>query len=289
MFTLPVLSQIVLNGITLSAIYILVALGFTLIFGIMRIVNFAHGEFAMLGGFALLFFYSVLKLHFFIALPLAAVMVGLGSLVLEKLVYRRFYQREMPGMIASLGVSITLMYGAVALWGTHQRSIPGAFSSVYNIGPVFITAERLAVIGVCVASLLLFYVVLKYTRMGLAMRVIAEDRVTAEAQGINTTSVYRYAFFISAAMAALAGGLIGQLFSLSPFMGLMPLTKAFIVVILGGLGGIVGAAVGGIILGLSESFVSTFYGTSMAQFMSFGLIMAILLFRPQGLLGRKEG
>ena len=288
MFTIPVLSQIALNGITLSAIYILVALGFTLIFGVMRIVNFAHGEFVMLGGFALLFFYSALNLNFFIALPLAAVAVGLASLVLEKVVYRRFYQREMPGMIASLGVSIALMYGAVALWGTHQRSIPGAFSAVYNVGPVFITAERLAVIGVCLASLLLFYLVLKYTRIGLAMRVIAEDRVTAEAQGINTTSVYRYAFFISAAMAALAGGLIGQLFSLSPFMGLMPLTKAFVVVILGGLGGIMGAAIGGLVLGLSESFVSTFYGTSMAHFMSFGLIVAILLFRPQGLFGRTE-
>lgn len=289
MFTLPVLSQIVLNGITLSAIYILVALGFTLIFGVMRIINFAHGEFAMLGGFALLFLYSGLNLNFFVALLLATLAVGAGSLVLEKFVYRRFYQREMPGMIASLGLSIALIYGGVVLWGTHQRSIPSAFSGVYKMGPVFITAERIAVIGVCVASLLLFYVVLKYTRMGLAMRVIAQDRATAEAQGIDTTSIYRYAFFISTAMAALAGGLIGQLFSLSPFMGHMPLVKAFIVVILGGLGSIPGAAVGGLILGLGESFVSTFYGASAAQFISFGLIIVILLFRPEGLLGRKEG
>lgn len=179
MFTLPVLSQIVLNGITLSAIYILVALGFTLIFGIMRIVNFAHGEFAMLGGFALLFFYSVLKLHFFIATARGGD-GWLGFSRSREACLSPLLSAGDAGMIASLGVSITLMYGAVALWAPIQRSIPGAFSSVYNIGPVFITAERLAVIGVCVASLLLFYVVLKYTRMGLAMRVIAEDRVTAK-------------------------------------------------------------------------------------------------------------
>ncbi|HEX2891614.1 branched-chain amino acid ABC transporter permease [Vineibacter terrae] len=289
MFTFAILSQIALNGITLSAIYILVALGFTLIFGVMRIVNFAHGEFAMLGGFALSFFYVSLGLHFLVALPIAAVAVGAFSLVLERVVYRRFYQREMPGMIASLGVSIALMYGGVALWGTHQRSIPSAFSAVYTIGPIFVTAERVVVIGVCLVSLALFYLVLRFTRIGLAMRVVAEDRITAEAQGIDTVATYRFAFFISTAMAALAGGLIGQLFSLSPFMGLMPLVKAFIVVILGGLGGILGAAIGGLVLGLGESFVSTFYGASAAQFISFGLIIAILLFRPQGLVGRKEG
>jgi branched-chain amino acid transport system permease protein len=287
-FTFPVLSQIALNGITLSAIYIQVALGFTLIFGVMRIVNFAHGELAMLGGFALLFLYASLGLNFLVALPLAAALVAALSLVLERVVYRRFYQREMPGMIASLGVSIALMYGAVALWGTHQRSVPTAFSGVYNVGLVFVTAERLVVIGVCLVSLALFYLVLKFTRIGLAMRVVAEDRVTAEAQGINTIATYRFAFFISTAMAALAGGLIAQLFSLSPFMGLMPLVKAFIVVILGGLGSVLGAAVGGLVLGLGESFISTFYGASAAQFVSFGLIIAILIFRPEGLVARRE-
>ncbi|MGH8429663.1 MAG: branched-chain amino acid ABC transporter permease, partial [Solimonas sp.] len=155
MFSVPVLSQIVLNGLSLSAIYILVALGFTLIFGTMKIINFAHGEFAMLGGFALFYVYGVFGLPFLVALPLAALSVAAVSLVVEQLVYQRFYQKEMQGMIATLGLALALTYGAVILWGTHQRSIPPAFSEIYSIGPVIVTADRLVVFGVAIVTLLL--------------------------------------------------------------------------------------------------------------------------------------
>jgi branched-chain amino acid transport system permease protein len=288
MLTIPVLSQIVLNGISLGAIYVLVALGFTLIFGIMRIVNFAHGEFAMLGGFAVLYLYAKGGLPFLVALPLAALSVAALSLILEQLVYQRFYQKEMQGLLATLGLSVALTYGGVILWGTYERSLPPPFPGIYSVGPVIVAADRLVVFGVATVTLSLFYLFMRFTRIGLAMRVVAQDLETAEAQGINARATYRVSFFIATAMAALAGGLVGQLYSVSPFIGAMPLMKAFIVVILGGLGSVPGAAAGGLLLGMEESFVGTFYGASVAQFASFGAIILLLILRPSGLFGERS-
>jgi branched-chain amino acid transport system permease protein len=288
MLTIPVLSQIVLNGISLGAIYVLVALGFTLIFGIMRIVNFAHGEFAMLGGFAVLYLYAKVGLPFLIALPLAALSVAALSLIVEQLIYQRFYQKEMQGLLATLGLSVALTYGGVILWGTYERSLPPAFPGTYSVGPVIVAADRLVVFGVATVTLFLFYVFMRFTRIGLAMRVVAQDLEIAEAQGINARATYRVSFFVATAMAALAGGLVGLLYSVSPFIGAMPLVKAFIVVILGGLGSVPGAAAGGLLLGMGESFVGTFYGASVAQFASFGAIILLLILRPSGLFGGKS-
>lgn len=285
MLSAAVLVQVVLNGVNLSAIYVLVALGFTLIFGIMRILSFAHGEFAMLGGFALLYLYSAIDLPFLVALPAAAVLVGVVSLPIERFIYRPFYQKEMQGMIATLGLSLMVTYGGVMIWGTYQQSIPPAFSAIFALGPVVIPADRLVVLGVSLGSLALFYAFMRLTRTGLAMRVVAQDLQIAEAQGIDSLATYRLAFFIATTMAALAGGLLGQLYSLSPFMGGLPLLKAFIVVILGGLGSVLGAAAGGLILGMGESFVATFLGAAVAQFASFAAIILLLVVRPSGLFG----
>lgn len=288
MFSLPVLSQVALNGLNLSAIYILMALGFTMLFGIMRIVNFAHGEFAMLGGFLLLYMMQEVSVPFLLALPLSALLVGAASLIVERLVLRPFYGREHQGMIATLGLSTMLIYLSVIGFGVAQRSIPPAYSTVFMMGPIIIPADRLVVLGAAVLTLLVFFLFMRFTSTGLAMRVVAQDAEVAEAQGINATRQYQVAFFIASALAALAGGLLGQLYSLSPFMGAAPLLKSFIVVILGGLGSIPGAALGGLVLGMAESILTTYYGAAVAQFASFGVIMLVLAVRPQGLLGRAE-
>ncbi|TWT15735.1 branched-chain amino acid ABC transporter permease [Reyranella sp. CPCC 100927] len=288
MFSLPVLSQIFVNGLNVSAIYILMALGFTLIFGIMRIVNFAHGEFAMLGGFVMYYLLQFTPLPPLIALPLSALVVGALSLVVEKLILRSFYQKEHQGMVAMLGLSMVMMYLSIIIFGVSQRSIPPTYSDVFVIGPLRMPADRLVVLAVAGLTLAAFFLFMRYTKTGLAMRVVAQDLPIAEAQGINAKAHYRAAFFAATALAALAGGLIGQLYSLSPFMGAAPLVKAFTVVILGGLGSIAGAAVGGLILGMAESILTTYFGAATAQLSSFAVIMLVLLLRPQGLLGRSE-
>jgi len=280
------IAQSVLNGLNISAIYILMALGFTLMFGIMRLINFAHGEFTMAGGFVAYFLSLSLGIPFLLAVPAAAIIVAAASLVLEHYVYRPFYRQELQIMFATLGLSMTIIYIAVILFDAHQRSIPQTFDRIFVLGGVILPADRITVLGVAVAALVGFYGFIRHTRVGLAMRVVAQDLEIAQAQGINAATTYRIAFFVSAGLAALAGALLAQLYVLSPFMGTTPLVKSFIVVILGGLGSIAGAALGGLILGMSESFLSTFFGVSVAQFASFGAIILLLILRPQGLLGR---
>jgi branched-chain amino acid transport system permease protein len=286
--TFNVVVQILVNGVSLSAIYVLVALGFTLIFGIMRVANFAHGEFAMLGGFALFFLLGTYHLPYWLALPLAALVVAAATMPLERFVFRSFYQRELPSMIASLGVSIALVEGAVLLFEVHQRSIPAAFATIVSLGPISLPSDKLVAIAISVVVLLAFFLFIRYTRLGLQLRAVAQDLEIAEAQGIRTRQIYRVTFFIAAILAALSGALFGQIYAVSPYMGEVPLVKAFTVVIIGGLGSIPGAALGGVLLGMSESVLNTFYGASVAQFASFGAIMLLLVLRPWGLLGRPE-
>ena len=283
------LVPILFTGVSLSAIYILVALGLTLVFGIMRVVNFAHGEFAMMGGFALLFLLDRGALPYWFALPLAAVLVGTASLLPERLVFRRLYGQELPSMIAALGLSVALAEGAVILFEVHERSLPSAFSGLIRIGGFTFPEDRLVVVAIALAALGGFWLFVRFTRIGLALRTVAQDREIAEAQGIDTRATYRITFFLATMLAGLGGALFAQIYALSPYMGSVPLMKAFIIVIIGGLGSVPGAALGGVLLGMSESFLNTFYGASVAQFASFGAIILLLVLRPWGLLGRPEG
>jgi branched-chain amino acid transport system permease protein len=283
-----ILGQVVVNGIGLAAIYILVALGFTLLFGIMRVVNFAHGEFAMLGAFALYFLMRDLNWPWLIALPVGTLAVAAASMALEWLVFRWFYQRMFESMIGLLGLSMMLMYGGVLIWDVYERNIPAAFTDVLVLGDVILPVDRLVVVMIALAALAGFYLFIRHTRAGLAMRATAADVEIAETQGVDTRRTYRIAFFVAILLAALAGGLWGQVYAVSPFLGERPLMMAFIVVILGGMGSIPGAALGGAILGFTESFVGTFYGAAPSAFLSFGVVILLLIVRPWGILGTPE-
>jgi len=288
MFTLPILSQVVVNGLSLSAIYILVALGFTLLFGIMRVVNFAHGAFAMLGGYALYYLYGVYELPYPVAVIGGAALVAALALVLERLVFRWFYHKMFQSMIALLGLNMALMYAAVLVWDVNERSLPSVSDDMFAWNGILVPMDRLIIMGIAAVVLALFWFFVTHTRHGLAMRAAALDVEIAATQGINTRFIYVLAFFIAIFMTALAGGLYAQTYALSPFMGERPLMVAFIVVILGGMGSVPGAALGGLLLGFAESFLSTFYGASVSTFVSFGVVIALLIFRPWGLLGKPE-
>ncbi|CAM4387803.1 Branched-chain amino acid ABC transporter permease [Bordetella tumbae] len=288
MFSLPILSQVFINGLSLSSIYILVALGFTLLFGIMRVVNFAHGAFAMLGGYALYYLYGIYGLPYPIAVVGGALIVALLALVLERLVFRWFYHKMFQSMIALLGLNMALVYAAVLIWDVNERSLPAVTDTMLDVHGVLLPMDRLIIMGIAVVVLGLFWFFVTHTRQGLAMRAAALDSDIAATQGINTRFIYMLAFFIAIFMTALAGGLYAQTYALSPFMGDRPLMVAFIVVILGGMGSVSGAALGGVLLGFAESFLSTFYGASVSSFVSFGVVVALLIFRPWGLLGKPE-
>lgn len=288
MFSAPVLTQVLINGLSLSAIYVLIALGFTLLFGIMKVVNFAHGSFAMLGGYALHYYFGEFKLPYVVAIVLAGLTVATASMVLEWLVFRRFYQKMFQSMIGLLGLDIAIVYSSVLVWDVYERSIPAAVDAMVAIGPVSIPADKLMIIGIAVVVLLAFWAFMSLSRYGLAVRAASEDIEIAEAQGVNTRRIYQLAFFLAVFMTAIAGAIYAQTYALSPFMGDRPLMVAFIVVILGGMGSIPGAALGGVLFGFGESFLSTFYGSATSTFVSFGVVIALLVVRPWGLLGKPE-
>lgn len=288
MFSPLMIGQVFVNGVSLSAIYILVALGFTLLFGIMRVVNFAHGSFAMLGGYALYYVYGAWHVPYLLAAPLAALGVAVASLVFERLVFRLFYQKMFQSMIALLGLDMAISFTALLIWNPYERSVPTPLDGVLEVGGLIVPEDKLVIAAVAATALAGFWIFTRFTRHGLALRAASQDIEIAEAQGVDTVRLYRLAFLIAIFMAALAGGFYAQTYSLSPTMGERPLLMAFVVVILGGMGSIPGVALGGLLLGFSESILSTFYGAATATFASFGVVFLLLVFRPWGLLGTPE-
>jgi branched-chain amino acid transport system permease protein len=282
------LPQVIINGVTLGTNYILMALGFTLIFGVLRIVNFAHGEFYMLGAFFVLTAIAKLELSYYLAAAVAVLAVGLLGFLAEEVIFRRFRDKELEGMIMALGLSILMQNLGLVAWGPYDQSIPPVFTGVLKIGSMFYPLERLMVVLLSFLLMVGFYLFLKRSKLGLAIQALAQDTEIARVQGIRINRMYPLAFAIGTGLAAAAGAVIGPLFQLNPWMGIMPQVKAFIVVILGGIGSIPGAFLGGLILGVAESFVSTYASKAVADMLGFILVIGILLFRPSGLFGHSQ-
>ena len=285
---LTLLMQSGVNGLVIGMMYALMAIGFTLVFGIMRIVNFAHGEFYMIGSFVAFFTYAQWQLPFALTLLIAFVLVGAVGAVIEWLVIRPLRTDELTGMIATLGISVVLQNSALMFFGASPRPMPDVVSGLVRLGPVVFSWSRVFVILSAALVLTAFWLFMQKSRTGRAMRAVAQDQEAALIQGINVERIFPLAFGMSVALAAIAGVLMAPIFSVSPFVGTAPMLKAFIVVILGGLGSIPGAILGGLLLGMIESYGATFLGSVIADMLELGLVIAILLARPSGLLGRKE-
>ena len=282
-----VVIQTLMYGLTIGVVYVLMALGFTLIFGILRIVNFAHGEFYMIGAFVVRELFAHAGLNYFVSVIVAAVAVGLLGVAVERGLFRPFRDKvEHQVLIVSFALSVALQQMGVILWGAEDVSIEAPFSGVVRWGGFMFPQDRLVAVGACLVILAGFYLLLKRTRIGLAMEAVVQDPEAALIQGIRVDRVYAFTFGIGTLLAAAAGGLIGPVFSLTPYMGTLPLVKAFIAVILGGMGSVTGAVVGGLVIGISETFLSTYFGGAAAAILQFAVIMLILVLKPSGLFGR---
>jgi branched-chain amino acid transport system permease protein len=286
MLTAAWLAQVLVNGLTAGSFYVLMALGFTLIFGIMRLVNFAHGEFYMLGAFVVYHLYGRLGVNFFVALAAAAVTVALLGAVVERVIFVPLRARELSMLMSALGLSIALQGVMAVTEGVEALSLPAPVRGVYRSSWLVFPLDRLLVVAVAVVVLALFYAFIRWSKVGQALRAVAQDGEAALMQGIPVNRVYTTAFAIGCALAAIAGGVIGPVFSLNVYMGQSAILKAFVVVILGGLGSIPGAVVGGLLLGLAESIFASLFGALVSDMLGFLMIMLILLWRPFGLLGR---
>lgn len=279
--------KIIINGLISSAIYVLMALGFNMIFGIMGVVNFAHGEFYMLAAFVVYQLVKIMGLNYLLSLCISVVIIGLLGMGAEPLLFKPVRKIEAGDFVVSLALGFILQSIALLIWGGEDLGIPSVYSGNIGIGVFTIPTERLMVSLYCTALLIVFYVFIKFTKTGQSMRAVAQDAEVASLQGIRVEKVYIISFGIGCALAGVAGALISPIFSIFPYMGAFALLKAFIVVVIGGLGSIPGAVLGGILLGMAESLISTFLGGAVSDIMGFVGVLILLVFRPQGLLGTK--
>jgi branched-chain amino acid transport system permease protein len=281
------------NGLVLGSIYALSALGFTLICGVSRVVNFAYGELLMLGAFFTLMVMTYSGLPFFIALPVAMLGVGLLSVVLFLLVLRPLtggaftsLHGELRVILATLGLLYILRQAAVLAWGTAPRQMAMGVTGIVMIGDVIMTNQRLVVIGVMFVLVIGLYLLLYRTRIGKALRAVAQNPEGALAIGLNTDRIFSFAFAISGGLACAAGSLLGTLYAVEPTMGGAPLLRSFVIVIFGGLGSVSGAIVGGLTIGLVENLAGAYISFAFKDVFTFALLIAVLIVRPSGLFGR---
>lgn len=288
MNSLSLVAQALSNGVIVGLLYLLMAVGFTLVFGVMRVVNFAHSEFYMLGAFSAYVLVSHYELPFLLAVAITFLLAISFGAIVEWVVLKPFRNDELNGMIATIGLAMVLQASALMFFGPDPQFMPPVADGSIALGPVILPMSRLYVVGCSAIVLLALYGFLQWTRHGRALRAVVQDMEIATAQGIRAKLVYPLGFGLGVGLASIAGALMAPLFSVSPFIGSTPLLKAFIVVILGGLGSIPGAALASLLLGIAESFGSTFLGSSASDLLVFVLVMVVLVFRPSGLMGRAE-
>jgi branched-chain amino acid transport system permease protein len=280
-------AQSILNGLVSGGIYILVAVGMTLVLSITRIIQLAHGEIYMLGAYCVYYLCARFGVNFFLALIISMLLVGGLGIVLERFFFRPVRGNEIRSLIVGVGLMLVFQNFVLVTAGGSAKPITSPFVGILHVFGVTIPWERLAVVllGLFLVSALLIFI--HRTRIGQAMVAISEDREVATLQGINIDRISAIAMFLGCALAAVAGGLVGSMFSVSPFMGSFALMKGIAVIILGGLGSITGAIIGGFILGLIDGLIPALLNTHIAGLMGFGIIILILLFRPQGILGHE--
>lgn len=284
---LDLVFQVFVNGIMSGSILILVALGLTMIFGIMHIVNFAHGELYMLGAFGLWIFFAELHLPFFLSLLLSMVIIAGLGMIIERFLFKPFRGDLAPSFIVSLGLVMMLQTGALLTFGIEDQATPtpSYFQGLIHLGNVVLSRERLFMILISFILMAGVWLFIQKTKYGQAMRAVAQDADAAALQGISIDSTASLAMGVGCALAAAAGSLIAPIFYINPYMGAVPVMKAFVVIILGGLGSVGGAFIGGFIIGFVDSFGTTYLGAPIAAMMTFGVLVLTLIFRPQGFFG----
>ncbi len=282
------LAQSVMNGLMAGWIYILVALGLTMVLSILGVIQLAHGEIYMLGGYSAYYFCVGAGLHYLLALVTTTLLVGLLGPVIEKFLFRPFRGGEVNrAVIMAAALLMLLRTGAVVAFGGSTKVIPNPFPGVITIGMVILSVQRSIAIFLSIVLVSALFLFIQRTKIGQAMVAVSQDADTAALQGINVDRISSLAMFLGSALAAAAGALIGVIFGLTPFMGDFALMKGIEVIVLGGLGSIPGAVIGGLILGLIDGLVPPLLSTHMASVIGLVGVILILLFKPEGILGHE--
>lgn len=285
------LLQQLINGLTVGSVYALVALGYTLAYGILGLINFAHGEVYMMGAFLSFAFITIFNMNVWLSFLLAAVICGVLGIVIEIAAFRSVRNGARSSqLISAIGVSVLLQNIAMLTWGSDTKPFPSVGEiKVFNIGSVAISTIQLEIILVSVLLMIILYLLIYKTRIGIAMRATSQDISATSLMGINVNRVISFTFSIGAVLGAAAGILVGLYYNSVVFnMGYTAGLKAFVAAVLGGIGNIPGTMVGGIILGLAESMGAVLISSKYKDAFAFIILILVLLFKPNGLFGKKE-
>ncbi|AGK52485.1 branched-chain amino acid ABC transporter permease [Bacillus sp. 1NLA3E] len=284
------LFQQLVNGISLGSIYALIALGYTMVYGIVKLINFAHGDVFMVGAFIGFYSITILHLSFFPALLLTMAACAIFGVLIEKIAYKPLRNAtRIAALITAIGVSLLIEYGTIYLRGAQPEAYPGDVLPTKNIDifGVSINGQSLFILGISIALMILLQFVVHKTKIGKAMRAVSYDSEAAQLMGIDVNKTISATFAIGSALAGAAGVIFGTYYiKIEPLMGVIPGLKAFVAAVLGGIGSIPGAMVGGLVLGTIESLVSALGYSLWRDGVAFIVLILILIFRPSGLFGK---
>ncbi|NLO21643.1 MAG: branched-chain amino acid ABC transporter permease [Syntrophomonadaceae bacterium] len=286
-------SQQMINGLSLGAIYALIALGYTMVYGIIKLINFAHGDIMMVGAYVGFFSITLLGTNIVVAMLVAMIFCAALGVIMEKIAYRPLRNStRIAALITAIGLSLFLEYITVVILGPAQKVFPAsAFPvKVYNIAGLSILNKQIFVFVSAVLLMLILQYIIKRTKTGKAMRAVSLDQEAAVLMGISVDRTISITFAIGSALAAAAGVMIGVYYqTINPLMGIIPGLKAFVAAVLGGIGLIPGAMVGGFVMGLLETMVSGYGNSLYRDAVAFGVLIIILLIKPTGLFGKNTG
>lgn len=286
---MDILLQQVLNGLTLGGIYGLVALGLTLVYGILEVPNFAHGTFYMVGAFVAYLLMTKLGLNYWLAMLGAAAALVLLSVLAERLVFYPLRNASLlHPMVAAIGLLLFLQASAQAIWGADFHRMPTPYEGIVHVFGATASVQRLLIIVAAFMLMLMLHLFLTRTNTGASIIALAQDRDGASLVGIDAARVSMLTFAISGVLVAVAATLFAPIALVYPTMGDLVVMKAFVIIILGGMGSIPGAMLGGLIIGFAEAFAAFYLSTDYKDAVAFLLLVAILSVRPQGLFGHGE-
>ena len=282
------LSQLI-NGLHVGSIYALIALGYTMVYGIVKLINFAHGDIIMVGAYTALVIVSSLGLPFYVGVLAAMVMCVVFGVVIERVAYKPLRSSpRISSLITAIGVSFFLQNLAQLIFSANPRPFPKVFNvASLKVGSLTISFTTLITVVVSVLLMIGLHTFVRRTKMGKAMRAVSEDMGAAQLMGINVNNTITVTFAIGCALAAIGAALYSAAYpSIYPTMGSLPGLKAFIAAVLGGIGLLPGAMLGGFIMGIAESLTKAFISSQLADAVVYGILIVVLLFKPAGLLGK---
>jgi branched-chain amino acid transport system permease protein len=289
-----VLEQQLINGLTLGVIYALIAVGYTMVYGVIELINFAHGEIYMLGAFFCITFINAMGVPFYPAIGMAMLSCAFLGIMIDIIAYRPLRQaHRLAALITAIGMSIFLQNLAMIIWGSRpkpfaQHAVPAYLKeTAFQFGSVSLTWLHVFIFGITISMMIGLNLIIRKTKVGTAMRALSQNRTCCHLMGINVNRVISFTFALGSSMGAVAGILVAVYYNtLYPTMGYVAGVKAFAAAVLGGIGSVPGAMMGGIVLGIAEALGAGYVSSLYRDGVAYAVMIAVIIFRPSGILGK---